>query len=177
MLPRQGLDYDFRFAVHPESWDVVIDGDKADVLPELMVLKGRPGLDGCIKNGDTATRFAVYRNRGYIEIADRPVEAFGEEVPSYRVEYDVQGGTTYRDAWVRPRIYGGNTHWDVRDDAGRIAFRRQIKDEGFGGEVPPAAMAELRRRSENLYETSLDGRASGKRERERKGEALKELAA
>lgn len=163
-LPGVHEDYDFYFAVHPDHWDVVVVGDKAEILPKLIVIKGRAGLDGCVKKNDVNGRWGVYANRGFIQVPDREVEAFGEIVESYRSIFDIDNGdpdktppTHITSAWRRPRMYGGNVTWD-HDAEGEIAFRRAIRAEIFGDEVPSGVLDSLRRELEALYETSLDGR-------------------
>lgn len=175
-LPGVGIDYDFRIMVHPDQWDVVIDGDgKADVLPILAFVRGRPGLDGCVTMNRVEDRIAAYRKRGFIEVEDGPVEAFGETVPSYRSEYDVEAGVHYTTAWRRPRVFSGQTRW-THDRDGENAFRRRVKVDIFGGQVPADALAALRQMITDLHETSLDGRKSVLRELTAKTKALEAVA-
>lgn len=181
-LPGVHEDYDFLFAVHPDQWDVVIVDGKAEVLPRLIALKGRAGLDGCTNKNDVAQRFPVYENRGFIRVPDRPVQAFGETVDSYRAVFDIDNGdpdktppTHITTAWRRPRMYGGRVTWD-HDAEGELAFRREIKAEIFDNEVPSGVLDSLRADLEALYETSLDGRKSVQRVLQTKLDGLKAAA-
>lgn len=167
---------DFRFCVHPERWSLELVDGKAEILPDLVAVKGRPGLDGVTRRGDVETRLATFRRRGFVEVRDQPVEAFGEELPSYRQQFDLENGDhMWSDVWRRPRMFAGKVRWD-QDHAGRLAFRRMLKDTVFGGEVPPDTQRQLMSQLRDLYDTSKDGRAAVREALEKRFEAAKAIA-